>query len=227
MDSSPISLLSLDELDTLPDALLCRVERLWIVGDQIIDPDRYEIWEQWEDGKEQPAVVLHDRETDEETPVEQGELTDLSRLAKLENLHELALAYLPLADLSGIQELSSLDWLHVIDCFTLTDASAAFALDSLEGLEVRNTPVSSIQGVQNLTELMHLNVGSTQVSDLSPLTGHPSLEELRVDWDESITDLTPLLTAPKLRLVVVSNNMERALTSLNGTGYSFELQIEG
>ena len=226
LDNSPITLLSLDELDTLPDALLRRVDRLWLAGDQIVDPDRYDIWERWEDGAEQSAVVLHDRETDEEIPVEQGELADLSRLAKLENLHELALAYQPLTDLSGIQELSSLDWLHVIDCFDLTDASAAFALDGLEGIELRNSPVTSIQGVQNLTELRDLNLCSTRVSDLSPLSEHPSVEELRISWNEQLADLTPLLAMPNLRYVSVSNNMEQALASLEGAHYSFALEIE-
>ena len=71
---------SLDELETLPAALLRRVERLGIAGDTLFDFDRYDIWEDWEhkDRNGNPALQLHDRETDAVTPLAPGVITDLT-----------------------------------------------------------------------------------------------------------------------------------------------------
>ena len=173
MDNMNIALLSLDELDTLPPALLRRVNRLCLAGDQVVDAERFEIWDDWEhrDAHGHPGVILHNRDTGEETPVKTGSITDLSRFSCLTGLHELKIFAQPLASLDGIQAFSELEHLEVCFCYELKDASPAFALQGLRGLQLRNTGVASIQGVQNLTELKNLNVSSTEVSDISPLSG--------------------------------------------------------
>ena len=164
-----VELLSLEELDTLPKSLLKRVERLAIAGDMLYDEGQYDIWEQWEDGSDLPTPCLHDRETDELTPIETGAFTSFDRLASLTGLKELRLYAEPLTSLDGIQNLSGLEFLEIEYCPNLTDASAAFALPELWYLCLRQTGIDSIQGVQNLTELRNLNIASTNVTDLSPL----------------------------------------------------------
>lgn len=166
-----MELLSLDELDTLPAALLRRVERLGIAGDQLIDPDRYDVWEDWEhrDRNGNPALQLHDRETDEVTPLSPGVITDLDRLSALTGLRELYLYGQPIQSLDGIQVFSSLEEFSAMGCTALTDASALFALPELRWVELKCTPVDTIQGVQNLRELRCLDVSNTKVDDLTPL----------------------------------------------------------
>ncbi|MBQ9250566.1 MAG: hypothetical protein IJ179_11555 [Oscillospiraceae bacterium] len=199
-DDSPVELLSLDELNTLPKALLKRVECVCIAGDQLVDLDRYEIWDDWEhqitDGR--PGVLLYDRQTDEEIPVGTGSIEDLSLFENLTGLRDLTLAAQPLRSLDGVQALSQLEWLKVDHCYGLADASAAFALQDLQGLELRYTGISSIQGVQNLALLRQLNVSSTAISDLSPLAGcdfSAAYEENGI-WlglgDTRIEDFSPL-----------------------------------
>ena len=173
MDNMNFALLSMDELDTLPPALLRRVNCLCLAGDQVVDTERYDVWDDWEhrDAQGHPGVILHDRDTDEETRVEPGSLTDLSMFSRLTGLRELKIYAQPLAGLDGVQAFSDLEWLEVCCCYELEDASPAFALQGLRGLMLHNTGISSIQGVQNLTELNNLNVSSTEVSDISPLSG--------------------------------------------------------
>ena len=166
-----MELLSLDELETLPAALLRRVERLGIAGDTLFDFDRYDIWEDWEhrDQNGNPALQLHDRETDAVTPLVPGVITDLSRLSALTGLRELYLVGQPLKNLDGIQVFSSLEVFSAKGCAALSDASALFALPELRWVDLKCTQVDSIQGVQNLRELRSLDVSNTRVSDLTPL----------------------------------------------------------
>ena len=56
---------------------------------------------------------------------------------------------------------------------------------------------------------------------------HPQLEELNLTWNRGITDLTPLLELENLQEVRVSRDMEQAIRSIEGQGYSFRLEIEG
>ena len=162
-----IELQSLDELETLPKSLLRHVEELCIAGDQIIDPEDFEIRERWEYGRQNP--YLFNRWTGEESPLKTGPITDLSILSELTGLRSLELYAQPLKDLDGAQHFASLERFTANYCYELRDASAVFALQELTGLSLRQTAVSSIQGVQNLYGLDWLDVSNTRVTDLSPL----------------------------------------------------------
>lgn len=54
---------------------------------------------------------------------------------------------------------------------------------------------------------------------------HPELERLMIVYTRSITDLSCLLELPNLKQLTVSRDMEKALQSLEGKEYSFELAI--
>ncbi|MBR0355532.1 MAG: leucine-rich repeat domain-containing protein [Oscillospiraceae bacterium] len=167
-----VELLSLDELDTLPSALLRRVERLCLVGDTLIDPERGDVWEEWEDGSDTPRLLFHDYATDETVPIGYGAgtITDLSVFASLTGLRELKLYAQPLESLNGIQNFGELENFTAARCPSLTDASAAFACPSLQWLNLYGCPIESIRGVQNLQNLRELNLNDTKVTDISPLT---------------------------------------------------------
>ena len=307
MDDMDFSLLSLDELETLPPALLRRIDRVCIAGDQVVDPDVYEVWDDWEhtDAHDKPGAVLHNRQTDEETRVKQGSITDLNMFSELTGLRDLRLFAQPITSLDGIQNLSNLQQVTVAYCSNLKDASPIFALQDLWEVNLRATSVESIQGVQNLQQLRRLDLYRSDVTDLSPLAGcdfhaaaeqngfslnlegsdrvhfedlsalasiprfdwlclnnidalqwlpyvegadicslgacnaldddslsafiqtHPGIEELHIQWNEDIHDLSGLLDLPNLRMVRVSRTMEDAIRSLDGVDYHFELFVEG
>ena len=166
-DNSELSLLSLDELDTLPPALLRRVSSLAIAGDTVFDMDDYEIWTHWKNGRNN--YVLVDRATREETPIHMGAITDLSVFSPLTNLRRLCLVCQPIKSLDGVQDMEALETLQMRNCPELHDLSPAFAVQSLSRLMADETPVESIQGVQNLYRLHDLTLNNTQVSDLTPL----------------------------------------------------------
>lgn len=162
-----ITLLSMEDLKTLPKAVLRRVGRLWIVGDEIIDPERHEIRREWHnDGL---AVAIYDRKTDETRLVPMGTMTDLSLLADLTGLWELQIYCQPLTNLEGIQNLTELEWFDACFCPDLKDVSALFTLQRLHGVRLNNSGVESIQGIQNLGALWNLSLSDTPVTDISPL----------------------------------------------------------
>ena len=166
-DNAPLALLSLDELDTLPKALLARVDRVIVAGDRVVDAQRYDTVETWENG--QPVAMLRDKETGEESAMGPGSIEDLSIFAKLSGLKELKLYNQPLSTLDGIQDLAGLEQFEAKWCPALSDASALFALQDLRRVYLFRCPVTSIQGVQNLTQLERLELNDTKISDLSPL----------------------------------------------------------
>lgn len=164
-----ISLLSLEELDTLPPALLRHVEKVCLVGDTVVDVSEGEIDEDWENNR--PVLLYRRWGSEEEVPIEYGPgVPDiLERLGKLIGLKRLLLYAQPLTSLDGIQNFGGLEELEIAFCRDLADASAAFACPNLHSIRIDNCRLSSIQGVQNLRELDSLNINGTQVSDLSPL----------------------------------------------------------
>ena len=102
-----IQLNSLDELETLPKSLLRHVERLAVAGDQVSDPERFEIRGHWENNRE--VLYLYDRQTDEETRIQNGTISDISLLSDLSGLRELRLYSQPLQTLDGIQGFIELE----------------------------------------------------------------------------------------------------------------------
>lgn len=171
LDNSEISLLSLDELETLPKALLRRVSSLAIVGDMLVDLSKMYVTEYPGENGGPLRLMVIDRETQERTIIDPsgGVITDLSQLQELTGLQELQLWGQPLESLEGIHNFSGLMRLTVEHCPNLTDASHAFTMQSLQMLSLRRCPVESIQGVQNLWNLWQLDISSTEVTDLSPL----------------------------------------------------------
>ncbi|MBQ7736278.1 MAG: hypothetical protein IJT62_00415 [Oscillospiraceae bacterium] len=168
LNRDPIELLSLDELQTLPKALLRRVERLCVAGDTVFDPD----------GGEPQAY-------------EEGILTELGALRDLTGLRELWLRDQPLRSLDGIQSMEALETLTVQNAPELGDISAVFTLQQLRELSVQDCPAESLSGIENLSELVFLDVSGTGIKDLTPLLELDRLEEVWVspDMSEAVASL--------------------------------------
>ncbi len=203
-----VQLKSLEELDTLPLAAVKRVTNLELIGDRVVDRDRQDLWERWDD--EGRYYILYDRETDEETRVETGTLTDLSRLSLMTGMTSLTIVNQSLTSLEGIDGMTELEELRLQDCRQLEDISPVFALELIRLLELTDVPASSIQGIQNLPKLQELRLTNTHVTDISPLAGCDLTEAYRnsgltLDIKNSdeymIADCTPLESIEKFDYV--------------------------
>ena len=190
------SLLSFDELDTLPSAVLSRIKRLYIAGDTIFDPDAYEMDQQWVDG--QSVLYLRPYEGGEEDVIVIDRvgtvLTDFSKLSKLTGLEELSLQFQPFASLEGAQYLDRLWKLEVAFSPALTDASAAFTLQQLEELHLQYTGVTSVQGLQNLQSLRWADLCGLALDDISPIGALPI--DCNVDYDMSLLTVEEFFALP-------------------------------
>ncbi len=203
LDNEEFSLLSLDELETMPPALLRRVNALGLVGDTLYDAGSGDIWQNWDNGK--ATLTYHSWIDNSETPLEYGPgiVKDFDRFRELTGLRRMDLYEQPLKSLDGIQDFPELESFRASFCHDLTDASAVFACQQLRSLNLDNTSVSSIQGIQNLNQLVSLNINGTRVTDLSPLNGcdfSAAVEEEGGFWlcinALQIEDYSPLASVP-------------------------------
>ena len=221
MDDFDFTLLSLDELETLPKAILRRVGRVCLVGDTVVDVSDGDVWQNWDRGGY--TLTFHSWSDDSETPIKHGAgvLNDFTLFEDLSGLSEMWLYEQPLKSLDGIQNFPELTGLRLCFCRDLTDASAAFACQNLRWLGVENCPITSIQGVQNLSALNSLNLNSTEVNDLSPLK--------ECDFSQAVAerggvelflnglpveDLSPLASVPLTRLDINDIDAERYVSFL-------------
>lgn len=177
-DYSGLTLLSLDELETMPPALLKYVSTLCLVGDEVVDLNQYHTEYRW-DGRREKALLV-DNNTGEETEMKMGSMKDLSILAPLTGLRDLRIVAQPIESLDGIQEFTELEHLRVENCQKLKDVSAAFTLQGLIELGITYSALPSVQGVQNLTELKTLELHSTDIKDISPIAELDSSSAM--DW---------------------------------------------
>lgn len=174
-----VKLLSFDELDTLPSAVLRRVKDLHAVGDVVFSWEEYWLDQQWEDGK--PTFVLRSNDGDKNHDIvidHPGTMTDFSKLSKLTGLEHLNLIDQSLTSIEGIQNLQALKDLKLLFTPTLTDASPAFTLQGLEELRLQYTGVTSLMGVQNLQKLRFADFNGLTLDDLAPLGALPEDCEL-------------------------------------------------
>lgn len=205
-----VMLLSLDELDTLPSAVLKRVNKLNMVGDVIFSWDDYRVDQQWEDGQAPFTLRANDGDESHDVVIEnRGTLTDFSKLSVLTGLEELSLQYQSFDSLEGAQNLENLRKLEVAFTPSLTDASAAFTLQSLEELRLQYTGVTSLQGVQNLTKLRWADFNGLNLDDLSPLAAIP--EDCDFSFDFPLMTLDEFMALPEdvldmIEAIAISGN---------------------
>lgn len=114
-------------------------------------------------------------------------VSSLKPLAHTRKLTELRLRDTGTRSLAetGIEELSSLPGLRILDCSntsTLTDISVIAELSSLQELFLRHTSVRDIRPIGELAGLRVLDLRGTDLSrsNLTPLTGLVALEELNL-----------------------------------------------
>lgn len=102
-------------------------------------------------------------------------------------------------DLTSLQNLCSLH-LHITPHCTIP------ILKGLPGLHfISVSETDSLEGLRGLHSLKHLDIGyNPALSDLSPLSSCPNLEELSA-YGTLVSDLTPLAGHPSLRSITLSS----------------------
>ena len=152
---------------SLPDSVLAKVQRLCIAGDWIYNGNNWWFDADWSSNG--TVGILQSSYSDQRTPIGQGSVADLSFLSRMPNLREFQFAFNPIESLDGIEALTQLEFVRIRLCPKITDVSLLFTMPSLYEIDVSNLPITSVAGIEALPHLVNLRLGSTQVTDLSPL----------------------------------------------------------
>jgi len=134
-------------------------------------------------------------------------------VARLPMLRELTASF---EEDEWLKYLENADELRALVLPHTVDASHIPSIAKLEYLEIKNDWVTNISGVANLGNLRFLNLDEcTQLSDITPLAGHPSLEMLAMK-NCNVSDVTPLATADKLIFADFEGNNISDISALYG-----------
>ena len=184
------------------------------------------------------------------------QLEDITAISSLPELERLDLGHSGVKSLDGIQghnkltELS-LDELPVADLNLLKECDFSFAAENTGGLFLNASiqklkdwsflsgiPKISWLGLGGIDAKLWIDqAGGTKIKSVFTwfksqkvfdqfLDEHPEVEQLQLTFNEKITDLSRLPGMKNLQMVQVSNNMQKAIKSLEGMEYHFQLQIQ-
>ncbi|HEY4392668.1 MAG TPA: hypothetical protein VGP64_01335 [Polyangia bacterium] len=128
---------------------------------------------------------------------------DLGPLAHLDHLEVIALAKMPVRDLTPLHGLVRLRELNVGGT-QVRDLSPLTGLRELQVLALSWTRVHDLGPLRSAERLTKLNITQTQVEDLSPLAGLGALEELQMA-DTRVRDLGPLHHLRHLKRLDITN----------------------
>ena len=155
-----------------------------------------------------------------ELNINQSKVTDISPLKKINYSYSAEQGGFALwindAPIEDYSALSSVPVFRILEINNIDDVTY---LSYLKNVEIhRFSACNSFKNVQGKDS-------NALFADF--LRNHPELRELVVSWDTEITDLTPVLKFQNLEYLRVSYDMDKAIKSLEGKDYSFELEIEG
>ena len=180
-------------------------------------------------------------------------LTDISALADLPNLEMLCLdstAVTDLSPLTGLKKLMNLNFnnMKVKDWTVLEQIDFSYAAGkgglglSIDNCKSRMDFLTRIGCFSNLAlggikaDLWMEPVANAKVfgfysSNMNQkqleqfLEQHPEIKRLSIPNNKGITDLTKLLSMPNLEQVTVSQQMKKAIQSIEGMQYQFQMEI--
>ncbi len=177
------------------------------------------------------------------------DLEDITALFRLDNLEQLDLEGSGVKSIEGISGMKPLRWLSLNNT-EVTDLSPLAGMANLEGLCVTNDKIKDFSPLGTIPRFNSLEMGGIDSSKwANALNGvkveklrahnfksqkdfeafmaeHPEIEELGIPDNGKITDLGCLAEMPNLRRVAVSGDMKKAIRSLEGKEYRFQLEIE-
>ena len=203
-------LVSLEEIETLPESVLSHVTEAYLVGDRLIDRNWY--WTEWDWDHDQPMRRMYDREKDEWSLPDFGTMPDLTCLAKLTGLKTLEIEMAGITSLAGLENMPDLEQLHIRCAPNLTDVSVVWELKNLQSIEFNMTALDSIDGVENLKMLRDFGVYGSGLKDISVLKKCDfsyAYQNGGLNIDLSIdneADASPLETIKKFNWINIGGN---------------------
>lgn len=154
---------------------LARVERLAVVGCSVLGREqsfRYVIYSYVDDVPREGEPY--------------GDISDLSLLTKMPNLHELYLCGQQIGDLTPLKELP------------------------LRRLYLCDNNITDFTPLADITTLQLLYIGNNPAKDLTPLASLPNLKELLLDsreWDDPVDSFAPLGEISQLEWLSMNNRI--------------------
>lgn len=194
--------LGLSKTDKITASMLEKVRKLRIVGKEILD-DEDTFWGEGHhvDGKDSSFGSVR------------GNITDLSDLAQMVNLEELALCNQKIEDISGLKELP-LKKLYLSKNM-ITDFSVLLNLIDLDTLCIMENPAENLSVIGECTGILRLNIQGMNLTDIDFLK-NLSLDYLdmsNVEVENNIFE--PLIEMKKLDTLCMCDVNEAAAETLS------------
>ena len=194
--------LGLSKTDKITASMLENVRKLRIVGKEILD-DEDTFWGEGHhvDGKDSSFGSVR------------GNITDLSDLAQMVNLEELALCNQKIEDISGLKELP-LKKLYLSKNM-ITDFSVLLNLIDLDTLCIMENPAENLSVIGECTGILRLNIQGMNLTDIDFLK-NLSLDYLdmsNVEVENNIFE--PLAEMKKLDTLCMCDVNEAAAETLS------------
>lgn len=194
--------LGLSKTDKITASMLENVRKLRIVGKEILD-DEDTFWGEGRhvDGKDSSFGSVR------------GNITDLSDLAQMVNLEELALCNQKIEDISGLKELP-LKKLYLSKNM-ITDFSVLLNLIDLDTLCIMENPAENLSVIGECTGILRLNIQGMNLKDIDFLK-NLSLDYLdmsNVEVENNIFE--PLTEMKKLDTLCMCDVNEAAAETLS------------
>lgn len=194
--------LGLSKTDKITASMLENVRKLRIVGKEILD-DEDTFWGEGHhvDGKDSSFGSVR------------GNITDLSDLAQMVNLEELALCNQKIEDISGLKELP-LKKLYLSKNM-ITDFSVLLNLIDLDTLCIMDNPAENLSVIGECTGILRLNIQGMNLTDIDFLK-NLSLDYLdmsNVEVENNIFE--PLTEMKKLDTLCMCDVNEAAAETLS------------
>ena len=179
--------LGLSKTDKITASMLENVRKLRIVGKEILD-DEDTFWGEGHhvDGKDSSFGSVR------------GNITDLSDLAQMVNLEELALCNQKIEDISGLKELP-LKKLYLSKNM-ITDFSVLLNLIDLDTLCIMENPAENLSVIGECTGILRLNIQGMNLTDIDFLKNlsldYLDMSNMEVENNifESLTEMKKLDT---------------------------------
>ena len=194
--------LGLSKTDKITASMLENVRKLRIVGKEILD-DEDTFWGEGHhvDGKDSSFGSVR------------GNITDLSDLAQMVNLEELALCNQKIEDISGLKELP-LKKLY-LNKNMITDFSVLLNLIDMDTLCIMENPAENLSVIGECTGILRLNIQGMNLTDIDFLK-NLSLDYLdmsNVEVENNIFE--PLTEMKKLDTLCMCDVNEAAAETLS------------
>lgn len=194
--------LGLSKTDKITASMLENVRKLRIVGKEILD-DEDTFWGEGHhvDGKDSSFGSVR------------GNITDLSDLAQMVNLEELALCNQKIEDISGLKELP-LKKLYLSKNM-ITDFSVLLNLIDLDTLCIMENPAENLSVIGECTGILRLNIQGMNLTDIDFLK-NLSLDYLDMSNMEVENNIfEPLIEMKKLDTLCMCDVNEAAAETLS------------